>query len=410
MNWSTKAQTISCVEGLLIVPPATSSVSQVSAHRIDLAAVCESKSDAIVPTTLAKSTEEVVAIQLEQKINRFVRTPNGRGLLSMGESGEVGIWYKDHIGKVDKNGPAIPALLGKGHWVEDGQITRSAIFAKGRAIVFCRQTDTGSSISLQHLDPGSTIPSTPVPMPNFELDENDAIEMLLAVSDIDDGYSGQGRKTQKAIIIAASRQGVAWVWRADTKIQPRPESTSIDLGSPQLELNPQGTTSPPEITLFSKYRLPVEDAEPALVLPVDPMGWHQSVIDWKSMSTLQDVIVTVSKRGVLEFWSPELGHHFGMESNHNDHVHSNGDTNGHQSETKPWYRTSVVRTGRNGVSKARCSSRKKTVLGESSSPPHMRRRLILLVCERPDGSSEITVWDSKVSEFSTGIELTHEFP
>lgn len=29
-----------------------------------------------------------------------------------------------------------------------------------------------------------------------------------------------------------------------------------------------------------------------------------------------------------------------------------------------------------------------------------------IVCELEDGRNEMTIWDSKVSEFSTGLELT----
>jgi hypothetical protein len=35
--------------------------------------------------------------------------------------------------------------------------------------------------------------------------------------------------------------------------------------------------------------------------------------------------------------------------------------------------------------------------------------LTQLVTEKPDGTHEMTIWDSNVSEFSTGLELTHTF-
>lgn len=180
----------------------------------------------------------------------------------------------------------------------------------------------------------------------------DEIELLLAVSDIDDGYSGRGRRTQRAIILAASKQGHAWVWRVDSRLTANLSAdTNVD--------------DAPGIRLLSHYVLPVEGGEPHLILPVDPMGWHQSVIDWKNDAPLQDMILTVSKAGVLEFWSPELGHHYNGERAHKDRVPTRGHDKHDDSADKPWRRTGTVRTGRERVVMARCSSRKKTVLGTS---------------------------------------------
>jgi hypothetical protein len=268
-------------------------------------------------------------------------------MLAATAQGEIAVWYKEQIGKVSRGHIAPKSIIGKGHWTRKTRPLASAIFAKGRAIVFYTSDRGEGVITLQHLDPGITTPTPPVTMPDFELDLGDDIALLLAVSDIDDGYSGKGRRTQRAVVLAASKQGHAWVWRVDSRLNASSGSTMDET---------------PDIRLLSHYVLPVEGGEPRLILPVDPMGWHQSVIDWKNDTPLQDMILTVSSNGVLEFWSPELGHHYTAERPHNQTV-SNGDApaNG---DNKPWSRTGVVRTGRNEIKMARCSSRKKTVLSE----------------------------------------------
>ena len=81
------------------------------------------------------------------------------------------------------------------------------------------------------------------------------------------------------------------------------------------------------------------------------MGWHESVIDWKERVPLQDMLVVVTKDGELSYWTPRLGY-----------------VEGEKGEGKePWVRTGVVKTGKKGVVMARCSSRKKTAMGEFES-------------------------------------------
>jgi hypothetical protein len=111
-----------------------------------------------------------------------------------------------------------------------------------------------------------------------------------------------------------------------------------------------------------------EHKAPHMIMPVDPMGWHQSVIDWKVETPLQDMILTVTEDGVLEFWTPRLGAHLSSDKadGHAPHVCVD-EAIGHTAAVElPWRRTSVVRTGKANVVMARCSSRKKTVLSESS--------------------------------------------
>lgn len=225
----------------------------------------------------------------------------------------------------------------------------SAIFAKGRAIVFYNNDEQGPQITLQHLDPGSSTPTRPVTLPDFEMVDGDAVAMILAVSDIDDGISGKGRRTQQAVVMAVTKQGQAWCWRI----------VSINASSSASTVNGNTDNDKPEIRLLHKYRLPIHGGSfPALVRPVDPMGWHTSVIDWKSDTPLQDMVLTISNDGLLEYWQPRLGQHLAQDD-------SKGELSGtNAGDGAPWVRSGFVDTGRTNVVMARCSSRKKTVLSE----------------------------------------------
>ena len=267
------------------------------------------------------------------------------------EEGEVGVWSKEKVGKPIKGTPTPRTLAGKGHWTLPKTPQHSAIFAKGRAIVFFTKDDTGGTITLQHLDPGKSTPSTGVPLPEFDLEEGDDLAMLLAVSDIDDGISGKDRRTQRAVIMAVTTSGQAWCWRV-TSLNA---ITTSNGDEPDVQ---------PELRLLHTYRLPIQGgSSPALVLPVDPMGWHTSVINWKSDTPLQDMVLTISESGVLEYWQPRLGQHLAAEADTSkvrglDAIIKKSD---------PWVRSGSVDTGRSNVSMARCSSRKKTVLSTVTS-------------------------------------------
>jgi len=250
------------------------------------------------------------------------------------------VWSKEKVDRPVKGKEVSKALAGKGRWNMSSTPLHSAIFAKGRAIVSYTKDDQGPRISIQHLDPGSSQPTEPVPMPGFEMEEDDDVAMLMAISDIDDGISGEGRRTQKAVIMAVTHSGHASCWRIT--------SSHNDVDNDK-----------PDIQLLHKYRLPIQGgASPALVLPVDPMGWHTSVIDWKSDTPLQDMVLTISKAGVLEYWQPRLGQYLAMQNGAMEGKKVNG-VNG-----AAWVRSGYVDTGRTNVVMARCSSRKKTVLSE----------------------------------------------
>ncbi|KAG8771960.1 regulator of (H+)-ATPase in vacuolar membrane [Serendipita sp. 397] len=113
----------------------------------------------------------------------------------------------------------------------------------------------------------------------------------------------------------------------------------------------------PSLVVHSTSSLP-NLSKPIMILPVDPMIWNR---------TASELLLSVSEGGDLEFWAAEAG--------------------------TSWKRTGHVATGRKEIIKGRCSSAKKTVL----------------VVRRPDGD-EVSIWDSKESQFSSGLEHSQIFP
>ncbi|EJD52247.1 hypothetical protein AURDEDRAFT_159101 [Auricularia subglabra TFB-10046 SS5] len=131
----------------------------------------------------------------------------------------------------------------------------------------------------------------------------------------------------------------------------------------QVRITPslaQAPAGPHTLALYSPPTRLGSGAPPRMVLPVDPMV----------AETPRDVLLSVGEDGELAFWN---------------WVESAGE----------WRTTSAgVQTGRTGVRVARCSSMRKTVL----------------VVPAEDGSGEeLTIWDSKVSEFSYGLEFRRVF-
>ena len=144
-----------------------------------------------------------------------------------------------------------------------------------------------------------------------------------------------------------------------------------------------GTTHPedtPSLILRSFTSLPLS-SPPAAILPVDPMTWGdphkkgQEPVD-------HDILLSVSKDGELAFWRPTVV----------------------PKEQVTWKCTGVVKTGRTTFSLAQCSSAKKTVLGTAH---HWKLWLhayrFRIVVPRTSGQ-ELTIWDSKESEFASGLE------
>lgn len=177
-----------------------------------------------------------------------------------------------------------------------------------------------------------------MPLPGLSADHR--LSTLIALSDVDDGVSTPTTLPTTSYLLASTSTGWVYVWR-------------LDAGDPTRRGEKEGEPTP---TLVSSSLLPfrngAEDTdEPAFVMSVDPMGWHQSVIDWKQRTPLQDMLVVVKKDGELSYWTPRLGEDgkSGVEGK------------------EPWVRTGVVKTGKKDVVLARCSSRKKTAMGQSDA-------------------------------------------
>ncbi|GJJ09914.1 hypothetical protein Clacol_004138 [Clathrus columnatus] len=116
---------------------------------------------------------------------------------------------------------------------------------------------------------------------------------------------------------------------------------------------------------LSDQSLPLNDLQH--ILPVDPMVWSSRPIDMAdTLLTQHDALVTISADGLLTFWASDVS---------SDNYKGS------------WRSTGSVATGRRGIRMARCSSAQKTVL----------------IAPNGDGE-EITIWDSKQSQFSTGLE------
>jgi hypothetical protein len=337
-SWSPRSQLLHSPTSSTLL--AFSSSDRIEGYRISLADLISGQPSGFTTIENHASHGEATVVQLKNPLSNFVRTPNGRGLLAICENGEIGVWSKEKVDKSVKGRESPKSLVGKGQWNVSSTPLQSAIFAKGRAIVFYTKDEQGPRITIQHLDPGSSQPTEPVSLPGFQMEKEDDMAMLLAVSDIDDGISGKERRTQRAVVMAVTKSGQAWCWRVTS-------TNNVD-------------SDKPDIQLLHEYRLPIQGgSRPALVLPVDPMGWHTSVIDWKSDTPLQDMVLTISEAGVLEYWQPRLGH-LAVQNGAKDGQEVNSGSG------EAWVRSGSVETGRTNVIMARCSSRKKTALSEFS--------------------------------------------
>lgn len=212
-------------DALFLGFPPSEDHKEISTLRLNLVDLLASV-DSSVQFANAAVDFETVPVMMTSDIKGFVRTPNGRGLLAIGEGGEIGVWEKRRLGKMAQSGKAhSAALVGKGQWMAPAVPILYAIYAKGRGIAsYYNDKERGPRVVLQHLDPGDSKPTEPVVMPHFEPKENDTIKLLLALSDIDDGYSARKKRTRRAIIMVVAESGEAWVWR----IEPAPTSPRVE--------------------------------------------------------------------------------------------------------------------------------------------------------------------------------------
>jgi hypothetical protein len=276
---------------------------------------------------------------VDQPVSYLARTPNGRGLLSVGTNGQHTVWT---IGTQADGTDAVGRLAGRAQWnmangKEDGCVTASAIFAGARGLV--RAAD--DKVTLHHVNSDGTFTSG-IDLPSFRA--GDKIEVIVATSDVDDGVTARETRTQQTYIIAACEDAAVYVWLVE--------------GAGTSVIGPEGYI--PTARLMSRYVLGARDDQttkasdsttlPAFVLPVDPMGWHTSTVDWESHAALQDMVLTISQSGDLEFWKPT--------------TQDDASSDGSPRLGRTWSRTGLVHSGKSSLVLARCSARKKTALGE----------------------------------------------
>ncbi|CCM05189.1 uncharacterized protein FIBRA_07398 [Fibroporia radiculosa] len=141
----------------------------------------------------------------------------------------------------------------------------------------------------------------------------------------------------------------------------------------------------PSMSIRSETSLPLS-CPLTFILPVDPMSWGGSPTSVPS-SDAHDVLLSISEDGELAFWVPEDFCDRLPDPQANDRKTVSGII-----RNGGWRCTGRVRTGRKGLRRAACSSAKKSVL----------------VAQDTNGE-ELTIWDSKTSEFSSGLEYREVF-
>ncbi|OSD03553.1 hypothetical protein PYCCODRAFT_1476945 [Trametes coccinea BRFM310] len=276
------------------------------------------------------------------EVIRFMRTPNGEGVAALREDGSGEVWNFDWA----KTG----RLVRTGRWKADaGRVDQFAVFDAGRR--FVTYSSVNSLLTL-HTSPPATL----------------QVPSLTSLFPLSSPAISSPRRT----LVGITHTNTVVIIRATVM-----ESSSLEL--------------------LSESSLPLP-RPPKTILPVDPMAWvGQYGSGTRGVAQVHDVLLSVSEEGELAFWVPqgELLNHIGPTSG----IQANGVTqvreaDGVREEEKAaWKCTGIVRTGRKGLTMARCSSAKKSVL----------------VVPTPEGQ-ELTIWDSKESEFSLGLEYRAILP
>lgn len=125
------------------------------------------------------------------------------------------------------------------------------------------------------------------------------------------------------------------------------------------------SSHPPTLMQQSHHSLPPNPSSPSpvkMILPVDPMAWSAGNETLPRPGTeLHDMLLSVSEEGELAFWILEEG----LPSQNQD------------SGASKWRCTGRVRTGRKGFNRAKCSSAKKSALGNKVCFEMMKTMLTL---------------------------------
>ncbi|KAI0375421.1 WD repeat-containing protein [Pilatotrama ljubarskyi] len=271
------------------------------------------------------------------EVVRFMRTPNGEGVGALRSDGSGEVWNFDWA----RTG----RLVRKGRWTAGPErVDQFVVFDAGRR--FVTYSSSNNLLTLRTVPPATL--QVPPLTSLFALSSPSVSSPYRTLIGITASYT--------VVIISATISG---------------DSTSL--------------------TLISESSLPLP-APPKRILPVDPMAWvGQYGSGARGVAQVHDVLLSVSEEGELAFWVPEGsldGQREPATDGQTDRANGVAEKmRGREGQKVVWKCTGEVRTGRKGLSMARCSSAKKSVL----------------IVPTPEGE-ELTIWDSKESEFALGLE------
>ena len=112
-----------------------------------------------------------------------------------------------------------------------------------------------------------------------------------------------------------------------------------------VQISVQHLPEEPKVYIDSSSRLP-ENVRPVAILPVDPMEWAVRE---------KDLLLSVDEDGGLQFWIPDAQIDLNERGRRGQQTRKNLE----------WRCTGSVNSRRKGLTNARCSSTKKSVLGAS---------------------------------------------
>jgi len=331
--------------------------SPLRSFQLSLGAFLDGQPDSIKP--IAQAPDKFPTEEIE--IDHFVRTPegNGIGVIRKGRGGEI--WQLEHkssklVFSGSWNGADQLLVLDHGKFESWSVITFAHLDKLGR--LFASYNNSNSTL---------TVHTSPSPL-SLELP---AVTSLFTVPSSDEHNAIMGITSEFYIV--------------HIRLIPNNSSESTS--------NPEPTLS---LSLHYHDRLPVPS--PTMVIPVDPMAWGI-----KHPWVKHDALLSVSEEGELAFWVPEEAKtKAAVTIQQRINVIDN---DSQKKSERGWICTGRVRTGRTGIVKVRCSSAKKTALGALDSFIFC---VLFIDCRgkvRPvSEGEELTIWDSKESEFASGLE------
>ncbi|THV05992.1 hypothetical protein K435DRAFT_834441 [Dendrothele bispora CBS 962.96] len=330
--------------------------SPLRSFQLSLGAFLDGQPDSI--KLIAQAPEKFSTEQSE--IVHFVRTPEGRG---------VGVVRKGRGGEVWHLEPESSRLVRSGSW---GVADHLLVLDHGR--LFASYSDSNSILTV-HTSPSPLTLELPVITSFFTVPSNDLHNAIMGITS--DFYI----------------------------VHIRLIANDNNMASPLKSSSTSNTSSSSSLSLHLHYHDRLPGSSPnMIVIPVDPMAWGVNH-PWVK----HDALLSVSEEGELAFWVPEevkksqskkstttttttpimLQLSAPMKKKDVDGVIGNSSLN--KSE-RGWICTGRVSTGRKGFTNVRCSSAKKTALVTPISE-----------------GEELTIWDSKESEFASGLEYSMIF-